>query len=43
MAYHFGTMLLLSGPDYRFFHMHYVILIPVIYIILMNKRLSHAE
>lgn len=43
MAYNFGTMLLLSGPDYRFFHMNYVILIPLIYIILTNKRLTYAE
>lgn len=43
MAYDFGTMLLLSGPDYRFFHMHYAIVIPLIYIILMNKRLDHAK
>ena len=43
MAYHFGTMLLLSGPDYRFFHMHFAILIPIIYIILMSKRSSHGK
>ena len=43
MAYDFGTMLLLSGPDYRFFHMHYAILIPIVYIILMNKRLTHGK
>lgn len=43
MAYHFGTMLLLSGPDFRFFQIHYVMLFPLICIILMSKRLPHAE
>jgi len=43
MCHHFGTMLLLSGQDYRFFHMHFATLIPTIYIILMNKRFGHGE
>lgn len=43
MCHHFGTMLLLSGQDYRFFHMHFVSLIPIIYIILTNKRCIHGE
>lgn len=42
MAYDFGTMLLLSGPDYRFFHMNYVIALPIAYIILMEKRKTDA-
>ncbi len=43
MCHHFGTMLLLSGQDYRFFHMHFVTLIPTIYIILTTRRFCHDE
>lgn len=43
MCHHFGTMLLLSGQDYRFFHMHFVALIPVIYIILTSRRFRHDK
>lgn len=34
MAYNFGTMLLLSGADYRFFHFNFVIAAPLIYLML---------
>ncbi len=34
MAYNFGTMLLLSGSDYRFFHFNFVIAAPLIYLML---------
>lgn len=40
MVYNFGTMLLLSGPDFRFFHFNFVIVVPLLYIILMEKKVS---
>ncbi len=33
MAYDFGTMLLLSGPDFRFFHFNFLIVIPLLYLL----------
>ncbi len=38
LCYNFGTMLLLSGPDFRFFHYNFVIIIPLAYIILTQKN-----
>lgn len=38
MVYNFGTMLLLSGSDFRFFHFNFLIVVPLLYIILMRKR-----
>lgn len=37
MAYNFGTMLLLTGPDFRFFHFNFVIIIPLIYLLLRRE------
>ena len=37
MAYNFGTMLLLSGPDFRFFHYNFLIIVPLLYIILKER------
>ena len=36
-VYDFGTMLLLSGYDYRFFHFNFLIFIPLLYLILSEK------
>ncbi len=33
MAYDFGTMLLLSGPEFRFFHFNFLIVIPLLYLL----------
>ena len=43
MAYNFGTMLLLSGAEFRFFYYNFVIVVPVLYIILQKKRLASDE
>lgn len=40
MAYNFGTMLLLMGTDYRFFHFNFVIAVPLIYLMLRRKEAS---
>ena len=37
LIYDFGTMLLLTGPDFRFFHFNFVIIIPLLYLILCEK------
>jgi len=42
MVYNFGTMLLLSGADFRFFHFNFVIVIPLLYIILMEKKVTKS-
>ena len=34
MTYNFGTMLLLSGPDFRFFHFNFLIIVPLIFLLL---------
>ncbi len=34
LCYNFGTMLLLSGPDFRFFHYNFLIFIPIVFILL---------
>ncbi|MBR5779412.1 MAG: hypothetical protein IKY21_02165 [Clostridia bacterium] len=38
MIYNFGTMLLLTGHDFRFFHLNFVVVVPLIYIMLTNKE-----
>lgn len=38
LIYDFGTMLLLTGPDFRFFHFNFVIIIPLLYLILSDKE-----
>ena len=38
LIYDFGTMLLLSGKDFRFFHFNFLIIIPILYIIFMNNN-----
>ncbi|HIX05108.1 MAG TPA: hypothetical protein H9865_03210 [Candidatus Fournierella pullicola] len=43
LAYDFGTMLLLSGPDFRFFHFNFVIVVPLIYILMMKQRKAEKE
>ena len=40
MAYNFGTMLLLTGPDFRFFQFNFVIAVPLIYLMLRRKEAS---
>lgn len=37
LAYNFGTMLLLTGSDFRFFHFNFVIAVPLIYLMLRSK------
>ena len=38
LIYDFGTMLLLTGPDFRFFHFNFVIIIPLLYLILSGSK-----
>ena len=38
LIYDFGTMLLLTGPDFRFFHFNFVIIVPLLYLILSDKE-----
>ena len=38
LIYDFGTMLLLTGPDFRFFHFNFVIIIPLLYLILSGRK-----
>ncbi len=40
MIYNFGTMLLLTGHDFRFFHLNFVIVVPLIYILFNTKKLE---
>lgn len=37
MMYNFGTMLLLSGSDFRFFHYNFLVIIPLMFIICMRN------
>lgn len=37
LCYDFGTMLLLTGPDFRFFHFNFVVIVPLLYLILREK------
>lgn len=43
LIYDFGTMLLLTGPDFRFFHFNFVIIIPLLYLILSEGRKHETE
>ena len=38
LIYNFGTMLLLTGNDFRFFHLNFLIIIPILYIIFVNNE-----
>lgn len=38
MVYNFGTMLLLTGHDFRFFHLNFVIVVPLLYIMLTKRK-----
>jgi len=42
IAYNIGTMLLLCGPDWRFFHFNTVITLPLI-IVLLTKNINSIE
>ena len=37
LAYNFGTMLLLTGHDFRFFHLNFVLAVPLIFILFYNS------
>ncbi len=37
LAYNFGTMLLLTGFDFRFFHFNFLIIVPLVYLFLIKK------
>jgi hypothetical protein len=41
LMYDFGTMLLLSGPDARFFHFNVVITLPIVLVLLSKKETYH--
>ena len=43
LIYDFGTMLLLTGPDFRFFHFNFVIIIPLLYLILSGSKNNESE
>lgn len=38
LIYDFGTMLLLTGLDFRFFHFNFLIIIPLLYLILSGRK-----
>ena len=38
ICYNFGTMLLLTGHDFRFFHLNFVIVIPLLYILFSAEK-----
>ena len=40
LIYNLGTMLLLTGPDFRFFHFNFVIIVPLLYLILSDKEVE---
>lgn len=42
MVYNFGTMLLLTGHDFRFFHLNFVVIIPLIYIMLTKRKTKNV-
>lgn len=37
IVYNFGTMLLLTGPDFRFFHFNFLIAVPLTYLFFTKK------
>lgn len=43
LIYDFGTMLLLTGGDFRFFHVSFVIIVPLLYLILSGSRNNESE
>ena len=43
VLYNLGTMLLLSGPDYRFFHFNTVITLPLIFALLAKGNISEGK
>ncbi|MDO5544309.1 MAG: hypothetical protein Q4F81_00510 [Eubacteriales bacterium] len=43
LIYDFGTMLLLTGPDFRFFHFNFVIIVPLLYLIMSGSKNNEAE
>lgn len=43
LAYSYGTMLLLCGPTYRFFHFNSVIFVPLCLLLFSNKKESDAK
>ena len=43
LIYDFGTMLLLTGPDFRFFHFNFVIIVPLLYLILSGGKKNETE
>lgn len=42
LIYDFGTMLLLTGGDFRFFHFSFVIIIPLLYLILSGRNTNET-
>ena len=43
LCYNFGTMLLLAGDDYRFFHFNILVSYPICLVLLLAKRDAAAE
>lgn len=43
LAYSFGTMLLLSGQDFRFFHCDFMLIVPLLYLFLCRERTTKNE
>jgi len=43
LAHNFGTMLLLCGPDYRFFHFNTVITLPLVIVLLARRSRKHQR
>ena len=43
LVYDLGTMLLLTGGDFRFFHFNFVIIIPLLYLILSGSKNNESE
>ena len=43
LVYDLGTMLLLTGGDFRFFHFNFVIIIPLLYLILSGSENNESE
>lgn len=43
LIYDLGTMLLLTGGDFRFFHVNFVIIIPLLYLILSERKSDETE
>ncbi len=41
LVYNFGTMLLLSGKDFRFFYFNFLVIIPIMFLLLIFKGCTH--